>query len=112
MGRLVYSMIVSLDGYVEDRGRAFDFPAPDEEAHHAANDQAGRPEGAEARLGPVATWTWQVVPWVCPSSVMPSARRCQPRLSPGAPAFVTLPRSAPRGRTSRSGRLRLSRTWP
>lgn len=33
MGKLVYSMIVSLDGYVEDPEGAFDFAAPDEEVH-------------------------------------------------------------------------------
>ena len=38
MGRLIYSSIASLDGYVEDREGKFDWAAPDEEVHSFVND--------------------------------------------------------------------------
>lgn len=37
MGRLVYSVIASLDGYVNDRDGGFGWAAPDEEVHAAVN---------------------------------------------------------------------------
>jgi dihydrofolate reductase len=40
MGRVVYGMNVSLDGYIEDRSGDFGFSEPDPEVHRAANDQA------------------------------------------------------------------------
>ncbi|HEU4656352.1 MAG TPA: dihydrofolate reductase family protein [Capillimicrobium sp.] len=40
MATVVYSSIVSLDGYFEDADGRFDFAAPDEELHRAANEQA------------------------------------------------------------------------
>lgn len=40
MGRLIYAMQVSLDGYVEDATGDFAFAEPDEEVHRAANRQA------------------------------------------------------------------------
>jgi dihydrofolate reductase len=40
MGTIVYSMHVSLDGYVEDRDGRIDFSAPDEDVHRAANETA------------------------------------------------------------------------
>jgi dihydrofolate reductase len=39
MGKLIYSMIVSLDGFVEGPNRELDWPAIDEELHTFANDQ-------------------------------------------------------------------------
>ena len=42
MGRLVYSAITSLDGYVEDAEGHFDWAAPDEEVHAFVNDQERR----------------------------------------------------------------------
>jgi dihydrofolate reductase len=39
MGRLIYSAICSLDGYVEDATGNFDWAAPDEEVHRAVNQQ-------------------------------------------------------------------------
>jgi len=39
MGRLVYSAITSLDGYVADEEGRFDWAAPDEEVHRFVNDQ-------------------------------------------------------------------------
>lgn len=39
MGKLRYSMNVSLDGYVEDAEGSIDFTAPSEEVHRAANEQ-------------------------------------------------------------------------
>lgn len=39
MGRLIYSMIVSLDGFVEGPNRALDWPVIEEEFHAFANDQ-------------------------------------------------------------------------
>ena len=38
MGRLIYSAIASLDGYVVDAGGSFDWAAPDEEVHTFVND--------------------------------------------------------------------------
>ena len=38
MGRLVYSGITSLDGYVADEDGQFDWSAPDEEVHAFVND--------------------------------------------------------------------------
>jgi dihydrofolate reductase len=38
MGRLIYSAIVSLDGYHEDEKGNFDWSAPDEEVHGFIND--------------------------------------------------------------------------
>jgi dihydrofolate reductase len=38
MGKLVYTAITSLDGYVNDATRAFDWAAPDEEVHAFVND--------------------------------------------------------------------------
>src|SRR6478609_2315779 len=38
MGRLVYSAIASLDGYVADEDGNFDWVAPDEEVHAFVND--------------------------------------------------------------------------
>lgn len=38
MGRLVYSAIASLDGYVADEGGNFDWSFPSEEVHAAVND--------------------------------------------------------------------------
>jgi dihydrofolate reductase len=40
MATLVYSMHVSLDGYVEDANGNIDFAEPDEDVHRAANEQA------------------------------------------------------------------------
>jgi dihydrofolate reductase len=38
MGDLIYSAIVSLDGYVEDRSGNFDWAEPDEDVHAFVND--------------------------------------------------------------------------
>jgi dihydrofolate reductase len=38
MGKLIYSAIASLDGYVEDEHGKFDWAAPDEEVHAFVND--------------------------------------------------------------------------
>jgi dihydrofolate reductase len=38
MGRLIYSALSSLDGYVADRDGGFDWAAPDEEVHTFVND--------------------------------------------------------------------------
>jgi dihydrofolate reductase len=38
MGKLIYSAIASLDGYVEDEGGKFDWAMPDEELHGFVND--------------------------------------------------------------------------
>lgn len=40
MGRLIYSMITSLDGYVSDPDGNFGWGAPEEESHEFVNDQA------------------------------------------------------------------------
>jgi dihydrofolate reductase len=39
MGKVIYSMNVSLDGYIEDPTGSFAFSAPDEDVHRLANDQ-------------------------------------------------------------------------
>jgi dihydrofolate reductase len=38
MGKLIYSAIASLDGYIEDEDGEFDWAAPDEEVHAFVND--------------------------------------------------------------------------
>ncbi len=38
MARLIYSVIMSLDGYVTDEDGTFDWAAPDEEVHQFFND--------------------------------------------------------------------------
>ena len=38
MARLIYSMIMSLDGYVADEEGNFDWAAPDKEVHQYCND--------------------------------------------------------------------------
>jgi dihydrofolate reductase len=38
MGRLIYSTIGSLDGYIEDRDGKFDWAEPDEDVHRFVND--------------------------------------------------------------------------
>jgi hypothetical protein len=38
MGKLIYSAITSLDGFVEDEDGHFDWAAPDEEVHAFVND--------------------------------------------------------------------------
>jgi len=38
MAKLIYSAIMSLDGYVEDKHGKFDWAAPDEEVHRFVND--------------------------------------------------------------------------
>jgi dihydrofolate reductase len=38
MGRLVYSAICSLDGYIADEGGGFDWAVPDDEVHAFVND--------------------------------------------------------------------------
>jgi dihydrofolate reductase len=43
-GKLIYSAIASLDGYIEDEAGRFDWSAPDEEVHAFVNDLA-RPVG-------------------------------------------------------------------
>src|ERR687889_846697 len=45
MGKLIYSTITSLDGYVADEDGNFDWAAPDEEVHAFINDLE-RPVGA------------------------------------------------------------------
>lgn len=45
MAKLIYSAIISLDGYIEDEGGSFDWAAPDEEVHAFVNDLE-RPVGA------------------------------------------------------------------
>jgi dihydrofolate reductase len=39
MGRLVYSAITSVDGYIEDAAGSFEWAAPDSEVHAFVNDQ-------------------------------------------------------------------------
>ena len=38
MGNLVYSVLMSLDGYIEDKSGRFDWAAPDEEVHAFVNE--------------------------------------------------------------------------
>jgi dihydrofolate reductase len=44
MGKLIYTALASLDGYVEDAAGKFDWAAPDEEVHAFVNDLE-RPNG-------------------------------------------------------------------
>jgi dihydrofolate reductase len=38
VGKLIYSALASLDGYIEDEGGQFDWAAPDDEVHAFIND--------------------------------------------------------------------------
>ena len=38
MARLIYTAIMSLDGYIEDENGGFDWAVPDEEVHRFVND--------------------------------------------------------------------------
>ena len=38
MGKLIYSAIMSLDGYIEDKDGKFDWAVPDEQVHRFVND--------------------------------------------------------------------------
>ena len=38
MGRLIYAVLASLDGYINDTQGNFDWAMPDEAVHRAAND--------------------------------------------------------------------------
>ena len=38
MAKLIYSAIMSLDGYIEDESGSFDWAAPDEEVHAFVNE--------------------------------------------------------------------------
>lgn len=38
MGRLIYTMLASLDGYIEDPAGSFDWAEPDEEVHRFVNE--------------------------------------------------------------------------
>lgn len=40
MGKIIYSMHVSLDGYIEDPNGGIEFSAPDDDVHRMANEQA------------------------------------------------------------------------
>jgi dihydrofolate reductase len=40
MGKVLYSMNVSLDGYIEDPNGSIEFSAPDDDVHRLANEQA------------------------------------------------------------------------
>lgn len=40
MRKLIYSMFVSLDGYIETRNREIDWSAPDDEVHGFVNEQS------------------------------------------------------------------------
>ena len=42
MGKLIYGMHTSIDGYIEDRDGGFAFSEPADDVHQAANDQARR----------------------------------------------------------------------
>src|SRR4051812_17249133 len=63
MGRLLYSAITSLDGYIADETGTFDWAAPDDEVHAFVND-AMRPIGTHLygrRLYEVMVF-WETVP--------------------------------------------------
>jgi dihydrofolate reductase len=63
VGRLIYSAITSLDGYVADADGRFDWSAPDPEVHRFVNDQE-RPIGTYLygrRLYDVMRY-WQTAP--------------------------------------------------
>jgi dihydrofolate reductase len=42
MAKVIYSMNVSLDGYIEDESGSIEFSVPDDEVHRAANEQTAQ----------------------------------------------------------------------
>jgi dihydrofolate reductase len=63
MGKLIYSALTSLDGYIEDREGKFDWAAPDAEVHAFVNDLE-RPVGTHLlgrRMYEVLVY-WETVP--------------------------------------------------
>ncbi len=48
MARLIYSMLMSLDGYIADRNGRFDWAEPDEEVHTFVNQLQRGTSGARA----------------------------------------------------------------
>lgn len=44
MGKLIYSMIVSLDGYIEDSKGNFDWDKPEKDVHGYINEMESRTE--------------------------------------------------------------------
>jgi dihydrofolate reductase len=63
MGKLIYSALTSLDGYIEDRAGKFDWAEPDAEVHAFVNDLE-RPVGTHLlgrRMYEVLVY-WETVP--------------------------------------------------
>ncbi len=100
MGRLVYSAITSLDGYVADADGSFDWGVPDEEVHRAVNDLQrsigthlyGRrlyqvmaawetlpTEGEPTVIGDFA-WTWRAAEKIVYSTTLPAVTTARTRL--------------------------------
>ena len=53
MRKLIYSMTVSLDGFIAGPGGDIDWSGPDEELHRFHNDQRPRARGASPRTAAV-----------------------------------------------------------
>jgi len=64
MGIVIYSLSVSLDGFMEDPGRELGWGEPDEEVHHFANEQAASTSGSVygRHLYEVMAGYWPEVP--------------------------------------------------
>ena len=96
MGRLVYTAITSLDGYVNDADGRFDWSVPDPDVHRFVND-AERPVGTYLygrRLYEVMRW-WQDVEVAEPDYVATTPSCGGPRTRSSTPGPWT--RSRRRG---------------
>ena len=56
MARLIYSAIMSLDGYTADADGRFEWAAPDEEVHAFVNDSSGRSAPISSGGGCTRRW--------------------------------------------------------
>ncbi len=107
MGKLIYTMNVSLDGYVETTDRALDWSIVDEELHSWFNDQT---RSLDAELYGRRMYELMAAYWPGVESD-PSATETEREF---ARIWNAMPRSSSRGPWRRSGRAVgwCRATWP
>lgn len=67
MAKLIYFTLISLDGYIEDKSGKFDWAAPDDDAHAAANDLVrGAGTVLYGRRMYETMKVWQTADWQAP----------------------------------------------